>query len=92
MKDKLTTNHRVALWRRVAILGLALLLLLSLIASATGQAGAAAAAAPTTLVFQDNVSPDAAYQGVADTYLSLYEPNTAYGTAATMRINPNVGG
>lgn len=92
MKDKLTTNHRVALCKRAAILGLALVLLLSLIVSAAGQAGVAAAATPTTLVFQDNVSPDAAYQGVADTYLSLYEPNTAYGTAATMRINPNVGG
>lgn len=92
MTDRPATNHRVALWKRLAILSLAVLLLLSLIANASGQAGVAAVATPTTLVFQDNVSPDITYQGVADTYLSLYEPNTAYGTAATMRINPNVGG
>lgn len=92
MTDRPAMNHRVAVWKRLAILSLALLLLLSLIANASGQAGAAAVATPTTLVFQDNVSPDVTYQGVADTYLSLYEPSTAYGTAATMRINPNVGG
>lgn len=45
------------------------------------------AAVPTTTVFQKWVSPDPYYAGVADSYISLYEPDTNYGTIATMKAH-----
>lgn len=92
-------NRRVGAWKHPVTFGIAVVLLLSLILNAAGQAGPAgatrevsAASVPTTLIFQDNVFPDIFYQGAADTYISLYEPNTAYGTSVTMHIHPNVSG
>src|SRR4030042_151244 len=40
-----------------------------------------------TVTFQELVSPEASYAGVADTYISLYEPSTNYGSLATMKVH-----
>jgi hypothetical protein len=49
-------------------------------------------AAPITFVFQKWVSPDPFYSGVADTYISLYNPDANYGGLGTMRLHPGAGG
>ena len=92
-------NPRVGRWKSPTTVGLALVLLLSMIVNAAGQTkpanvalGAVSSVEPTTLVFQEGVFPDVFYMGVADTYLSLYDPNTNYGNIETMRIHPNVAG
>ena len=47
---------------------------------------------PTTVVFKKWVSPDPYYAGVADTYISLYEPDTNFGGSGTMRLHTSYGG
>jgi hypothetical protein len=50
--------------------------------------------APTTIVFQDGVSPSGDYAGTVDTYVdsTLANVNTAYGTATTFIVDTNTGG
>ena len=96
------SNHRSS--KFLALLGLTLVLLFSLIVNsasqtvASGPAGQASlqgdafAADVTTLVFQWGVNPDIYYTRTSDTYISLYEEDTAWGNLGTMRIHPNVDG
>jgi len=46
---------------------------------------------PQGYIFQKGVSPDPSYQGVYDTYLSGWQPTTAFGTAQELQVhNPGV--
>lgn len=47
---------------------------------------------PVTLIFQHGVSPEPSYAGVADTYISLYEPNASPGGSSTMKLHSGVDG
>lgn len=99
------TRSGYGMFRRLFLLGLILALLLSMIVSAASQAapapgpvrpvtlqGDASAAEVITVVFQWGVHPDSSYVDTSDTYISLYEPDDAWGLLATMKIHPNTGG
>jgi hypothetical protein len=60
--------------------------------SARRDAMASSSQAPLTYRFQKWVSPNAFYAGVADTYISLYEPTQNYGGLGTMRLHSGSGG
>jgi len=47
---------------------------------------------PTTIVFRKWDSPNPLYAGVADTYISVYEPNDNYGGSGTMKMHSGMGG
>ncbi len=71
----------------------------SAVLSSPGRAGGASppmsalgSEQPVTLVFQEGVSPEASYTGVADTYISLYEPTTNYGGVATLKLHTSFDG
>ena len=49
------------------------------------------AAVPTTVSFQDGVSPTAAYAGTLDTYIWDTNPDTAYGTETTFVVDTAPG-
>jgi hypothetical protein len=47
---------------------------------------------PVTLIFQEFVSPEPSYTGVAETYISLYEPNATQGGSTTLKVHSAVDG
>lgn len=91
--------------RYLILLGVTLVLLLSIMVNAVGQTAVApspegqvswqsdaSAAQVTTVAFQFGVYPDIYYTGVSDTFITLYEPETAFFEMATMKITPNAEG
>ena len=44
---------------------------------------------PHTVVFQKGVSPTSFYSGVADTYISQYNPEASYGLSPTIELRSN---
>jgi hypothetical protein len=86
---------RRSMWAKTLVLaGLVLISAIALLSLTPALEGAVAASAdvPVTILFQKWVSPDPFYSGVADTYISLYEPDKNYGNLGTMRLNPGSGG
>ena len=107
MNEKTDTAYpRYSMTKSLALAGLAFVLLLSLFADRTSwarssQSGTKNVALSTnsysgeplaTIVFQKWVSPDSSYTEVADTYISLYEPDTARGGENTMKLHTSYDG
>lgn len=94
MNQNSVNSYSLAWPRRMAYIVLSIALLLSLVPKLSMQAGSAlnpltsAATEPITILFKERVSPGIYYLGVADTYISLYEPTTNFGDYSTMRIHP----
>lgn len=101
MNAKRSNMNSHSTLRFLSAVVLVIVLLLSLLAAGSSEAtpgldGAGKAVAPAdvanvalpvTVVFRRWVSPDPSYAGVADTYISLNEPNTNYATSSTMKLH-----
>jgi predicted phosphodiesterase len=105
MSEKLSTaDPRFSMRRILTLVGFAVVLL-TLFANSTSWAtlsrnGAAnsipsfmtAHELPITVIFQKGVSPEPSYTGVADTYISLFEPNANFGGSTTIKLHSGMGG
>jgi hypothetical protein len=99
MEGHVSVDYRSARAKSLVPMVLVLFLIMALLAispmiqggSAAPSAASASADVPVAIIFQKWVSPDPFYSGVADGYISLYEPDKNYGNIGTMRLNPGSG-
>ena len=95
MEGRVSASYRSPRAKSLVPVVLVLILVIALLAISpaiqSGSAASASADVPVTIIFQKWVNPDPLYSGVADSYISLYEPDKNYGNIGTMRLNPGSG-
>ena len=99
-EKRFTANPGYSIPRILTLVGLAVVLL-TLFANSTSWATPSHSSVPSfttaeelpiTVIFQELVSPEPSYMGVADTYMAVFQPNANFGGSTTMKLHSGMGG